>query len=203
MPIDSISNPSSGTVLMLESQNAIASEFGGDVDAELAVMLLEQADQSRQMTRQARDAVERRLSSQEEEQVAKLREKAAETRQAAQVEGFTAMVGGAATMYGGMVGLAAGDDEDLQHTAELAKGGAGFNAGVGKLDAASHTFGAGKADADAVAADHRAAEAKRELEQLGAEDQDARQLGRTALDMLAETNRSRAAASEAALFQRV
>ena len=202
MPIDSISNPSSGAVLMLERQDTIALELGGDVDAELAVMLLKQADQSRQMTRQARDAAEKRLCCLEEEHVAKLREKAAETRRAAEAEGWATMVGGAATAYGGVVGLA-GADEDLQHTAVVAKGGAEFNAGVGKLDAASHTFGAAEADADAAAADHRAAEAKRELEQLGAEDQDARQLVRTALDMLAETNRSRAAASEAALFQRV
>jgi hypothetical protein len=202
MPIDSISNTNPGAVLMLEQPDAIALELGGDLDAELAVMLLKQADESREMTHQARDAVEKRLSYLEEEQVTKLREKAAETRRAAEVEGFTTMVGGAATVYGGVVGLAAGDDEDLQHTATVAKGGAEFGAGVGKLDAARHNFGAADADADATAADHRAAEAKRELEQLGAEEQDARQLGRTALEMLAETNRTRAAAYQAALFQR-
>jgi len=202
MPIDSVSTTNSSTVLVLEQPDAIALELGGDLDAELAVMLLKQADQDREMTRQARDAVEKRVSSQEEAQVQELREKAAETRRAAEVEGFATMVGGAATAYGGVVGLAAADDEDLPHTAELAKGGAELVAGVGKLDAAGHKFGADRADADAVATEHRAAAAKRELEQLAAEDQDARQLRRTALDMLAETRRTEAAMYQAALFQR-
>jgi hypothetical protein len=85
----------------------------------------------------------------------------------------------------------------------VAKGGAEVYAGAGMLDAASHTFAAAGADADAAAAEHRVAESKRELEELDAEDRDARELGRTALNMLAETNRSRAAAYQAALLGRV
>jgi hypothetical protein len=124
MPIDSVSSSSSSAVLMLEREDAIALELGGDVDAELGAMLLKQADQSREMTHQARDAVEKHLSAVEDEQVARLRDKAAETRRAAETEGWATMAGGAATAYGGVAGLADAS-EAIKSTCQVAKGGGG------------------------------------------------------------------------------
>jgi hypothetical protein len=200
MPIDPINHGGSASVLTLEHQETIAEELGGDLDAQLAAMLLKQADERRNMTRVSRDALEKQISSLEEEQVAKLRKKAEEIRRAAVNEGWATIVGGAGTAASGVAGLCG--DADTRSALRAFQGGAELAAGSGKLMSASDNFAAGQADADATAAEHGAAAAKRELDGLNDEARDARELRRTALEMLAETNRSRAAAYQAALLQR-
>jgi len=196
MSIDRIG--SSSTVL--GSLSELALEASGDTNAAVAAMMLEHAQQKRETLGQARLAEEELLRKREAEQVAKIREQAEVAAEAARLRALGSIASGAFGIAGGAT-ICAGSGEPSGESKILSASGDPVK-GVFEFVAAERDIDAGNARADATAADHRAAAAKRRLEDIHSEQSDARELARTAIDFLKELTKSRAEIDQAALLHR-
>ena len=196
MSIDRIGSSSP----VLGSLSELALETSGDPNAAVAAMLLEHAQQKRETLGQARLAEEELVRKHEAEQVAQMRKEACEAAQAARWQALGSIVQGALGITGGATmctngGAASGESKILSES------GTGMK-GVFDFGATPHSLAAGNARADATAAEHRAGAAQRRLDEIHSEQNDARELTRTAIDFLKELTTSRAEIDQAALLHR-
>lgn len=199
MPINAIQGHSA--LAMLQSQDALAAELGGDANAQVAAMLLKHSQDKQASLRVQRVAEEEQLTAMEEEQVDQMRESAEQIRIAAREKAIGQITNGICQIGGGIVAL---DGTDGGKAAGEIWQGAGDGAdGVANLEAAEHEYAQGIADADAKQAEHMANEAGRRLDDIKDEERNARELVRTALDFLREVRGAGDQANKAALFQRV
>lgn len=188
----------STTLATLNSVDELAVELGGDTNAQVAAMLLKHAHDTKRQTRTARMHEEHHLRDQEANQVKKMREQADLEYSAAVKRATGQMVNGLAQMGAGVAGMS-GTDE-LQ-TKALTGGGEMFKGGM-DLSAASNDLDASNREADGVAAGNRAKASERRLEDLKAEESDATELIRTALDFVRGASDAAAQANRTAIFQR-
>jgi hypothetical protein len=196
MNVDSI-NVAESSILLLEDQETLAAELGGDVGARISALLLAQSQERSEANQDARQATEERLRASEEQQVSKMREKASEIRTAGWVEGGAQMVGGTFQMAGGVC-LMGGD----KGASVLCEGAAQAATGTGKWFASQHQSAALRADADAVAAGHRAEEARRTLDDLRDDRKDIADSRDQATSSLSNLRQTQDATYQAALSQR-
>jgi hypothetical protein len=190
-------NLDTSAVWMLHSEETLATEVGGDLNAEIAVMMLKQAEQKRERLDLARDTLESELSRQESRQVASLREQAAETRTAAETAGLAGILAASANGIGSVAQACGATSADMLPLNTAAQAVSSY----GQIAGPAHSFHADTAHADSVASGQHAEEVKRALDDLKDEDQSARDLSRAALDMLGETNRTENSTYQAALFR--
>ena len=194
MSIDRIGSGST----VLGSLSELVLDAGGDTNAALAALMLEHAQQKREMLGQARLAEEEFLQKREAEQVAHIREEAEEAAQAARMKAMGCIVSGGLGIAGGVMMVDGGECAESKMfcaSGDTVKGGLDFAA-------SQHDKSAGTARADATAADHRVGAAKRQLEEIQGEQNEARELMRNALDFLKELGKSRAEIDQAALLHR-
>lgn len=199
MSINGVENRS--VSILMQTQDQLAAELGGDVNAQVAAMLLKHSQERKSALREERQAQEQLVSTMEARQVAKMRESATEIRTAAQERAIGQIANGACQIAGGCVSM--GGSEIDQAVGEAWKGTGASAEGVTSFDAAEHDYAKGMADADAKQAEHLAGEASRGLEDIKDDQKSAHELVRTALDFLKEIRGASDQSKSAALFQRV
>lgn len=200
MSIDRVGGPSQSPITMMDSYEQVSAELGGDVDAQIAALMLVSSHEQRESLQKARQATEERLEASEDEQVKSMREQADAIEKAGFWKGAAQMCEGAGQIAAGGFGLGTDAQEPAQS----------LSAGTGKAGGAGLDFIGGEYDreaaeknADATAAGNRADADKRTLDDVRGDDKDARDTARKALDMVEQLQNTQAAMNQAALFQRV
>jgi hypothetical protein len=202
MPVSSVGSGGPSSLLLVDADQ-IAAEFGGDVSARVAAMLIEHSHERREAVREMRRAEEEHLQAMEEQQVAQMREQAAHIREAAESRAIGGLVAGACRIAGGVCMMTADSEYAGRARSEMLGGGGSALESAMGLSAAADDHAAGQADADATAAGNRAEASERRLEDLRDSAADARELGSKALDLIESAKTASAEANRAALFQRV
>jgi hypothetical protein len=197
MNIDRTSD-SPSTLVMFDDQNAVASELGGDVGARVSALLLVQSHERSEANQAERHAIEERLQASEEEQVARMRDRAAYIRTAGAIEGGAQILSGGCQMAAGGFLI-----DGRQGTAKVFEGAGQLATGAGKFGASGPQGAAAMADADSVAASHRAEAAKRMLDDLRDDRKDIADGREQSLNMLSGLRKTEDATYQAALSQRI
>jgi hypothetical protein len=187
--------------------DALASELGGDINAQVAAMVMIAGREKRAQIQQSRRAEERLIESMEDQQVDEMRQQAEDIRSAGRWEGLGTIVGGGLTIGAGaaqIVGATKAGEaaEEWKGGATMANGAASVAEGGGKVIASGYEKSAKMHEAEATAADNTAAAARRRLEDLRDEAKSAEEDQRSAIDFLRDINQSAGAADRAAIFQR-
>jgi hypothetical protein len=196
MGINGVDGPAGAGRSMVDFEGQL-SELGGDVNAQVAVMLLSQARENREAADRGRAAEEANLEAQEVAQVAAIHAQADDIRSA----GSAALVGdlfsGGLSVLGGVVRLGGEDKPTPSEFDRLQARGAMLDT-EGRIvkagaDFAGSVFNGAKSDEQAAesAAGHAADAAKRRLDDLKGLHSDARDLARAAIDFLRETTRTK------------
>jgi len=182
-------------ISLLNSDDQIALELGGDTQAQLAAMVIKHGAERRENLDEAKGRQEQFVRERQQDQVYNMRSEAEHIRNQAQTEGWTQIAASGFQFAGAVSGSGEGGD------ALEAMGNA--YTGWGKMVAAGEGLKAGMAHADATAADHRAQEGLRRIDALledidGLKDFEAAgmEFVKTVQDIRAETNK-------ALLFERV
>jgi hypothetical protein len=190
---------------LLHTSDDLQADFGGDVSASVAAMMLQHASESRDLTRQARAAEEKNLEAQESAEVQAMHVQADDIRAAGRWEGLTTIGAGAITCVAGVVtatGAALGSGE-LKHgpagAVDALKGSGKLAEGFGEWQGAEAQGDGKVAESDGVAAGNRAEAAKRRLEDLRDEEKDANDLAHTAIDFYRDQTRTKADTDSATL----
>jgi hypothetical protein len=192
------------TPLLFMSGDEIASEFGGDVNASVAAMMLLHAKEVRESVQTARSLEEENLQRQEENQIRSMHEEADKTRAAGFEEGFGLLISGGLQMASGGVSIfgpttEAGElTKGAKGTQDILRGAGEGTRGGTQLLATADKGAADGAKADATDAEHRADAAKRRLSDLKDEAADARELAKKAIDFLRDQTRTNASTDQAA-----
>ena len=90
----------SSVVTMMSTEHDIAMDLGGDINAQVAAMLLVNARDARNNAKVERGAQEEIALAEEHQQIEKLHEQADEIRKAGRERGVAMMVGGGLTVAG-------------------------------------------------------------------------------------------------------
>jgi hypothetical protein len=194
---------------MLPTGDQALLDFGGDVGASVAAMMLLHARETREGTSEARAAEERNIEAQEARQVQAMHDQADQIRAAGLWEGTSNIVAGVLGVGAGAVTL---NGETLrsgelvtsaQGRVEYLNGSAKVVVGSGNVFAAIDKADAQNAEADGVAAGNRSEAAKRRLADLNDAAKDAQELTRTAIDFYRDATRTKADTDRAAVSMRV
>lgn len=207
-----------GALPMIQSNiDTVSAEFGGDVNAQVAAMMMMSAHDKREQVQASRRSEDRYLCAMQDQQVASMREQAEHIRSAGQKEGIANIIAGGLQIAGaawsayGAVNAAPSADvktgASTENTAlEMLRaslpGMAAVTGGVGTLMAAGEKAEAAGCEADATEAGNHASASERRLDTLRDEEKDAQDMQRTAIDFLRDINQSKAGGDRAAIFQR-
>lgn len=167
--------------------------LGGDVNAQVAVMALSAAKDSREAAEAAQDAEEANLLADQARQIKHMHEQAdavrsaAWTNAAAQAMGGVIQIAGAASGGGGAA----------------YNGAAEFTKATGTALGAHYDHRASEHEIKATSAGHSAARTERRLEKADEGVAEARDFMRAALDFYRQASQAENAADQAAIFQRV
>jgi hypothetical protein len=185
---------------MMDSYEKVSAELGGDVDAQIAALMLVSSHEQRKSLHQARQAAEKHLEASEHKQVQSMRDQADAIETAAVLKGVGQMCEGAGQITAGGFALGTNDQAAAQamSTGTGQVGGSGFDI-VGSY----YDHKGAEKSADATAAGNRADADKRTLDDIRDNDRDARDVAHKALDMVDRLEETRAAMNQAALFKRV
>jgi len=186
----SIQNVQNTTYNFTASQSELATELGGDASAQVAAMLLEHAQESREGASEARLSEEEHLAEQQARQVAMMREQASHIRNAGISEGISLIVAGGLNIAAGSAG-----DQALS-------GGAQVSQGIGKGGAALEEAEGQECAAAAQQAEHSSSAAERRLDDIRTDAQEARELVRTVIDFLRDTSQTETASAQAGIYLR-
>jgi hypothetical protein len=192
------------SILLFTSPEQIAAEFGGDVNASVAAMMLLHAKQLRESVQTACSIEEERLRIQEERQVHAMHEQADRIRSAGMNEGLGLIASGGFQIASGVVGIAGARLQDGQLSPRAAgsqailQGSGSASRGVGEMFASEDNWAASIANADATKAENSAEATKRRLDELKEEMAQARDLTKTAIDFLRDQTRTKASTDDAA-----
>lgn len=193
-------DPTRGSSLLLNGGN-LATELGGDINARLAAMLLEQSQDRKDYLREARRAEEQHLRAVEESEVRSMREEAAHTRAAAQSRAIGAIVSGGFQVAGGVALGGNNCERNAQSSSKILEGSGKFAEGMTGLDAAASDYAADEARADAKTAENKGKESERRLGDINDEVREARELAQSALQFLRDVADKEAEIQRAALFR--
>ena len=205
----SINGIQSSVLVTLNSTDQIASELGGDTNAQVAAMLVVHSKERSQQLRQARGAEEEHLRESEDREVAEMRDEAREIREAARARAVGGIFEGIMTIGAGYFEVASGTQSDEASAKVLSGYGKGVE-GAGKagkgaydLDAAEDDHAAAMARVEAQKAKNRAGASERRLDDLKDDLAEARELRQKAIDFVKDATQGQADVHRAALFQRV
>jgi hypothetical protein len=190
MTIDATQSTQDRTSIFLTPED-IETQFGGDLNAEIAALMLGHARDVRDGARQARASEEKTIEAQENQQVEEMRNQAEDLRRAGAIEGSTEMVGGALGVLAGSTGKT-----------DIFKGSADIVKGTGTMGAAWYKGESQIDEANGTAASHHAQAAIRRLDDIKDVEKDARDLARNAIDFYRDQVHTQADADHAALFLR-
>ena len=226
MSIDKVGG--SSVIALQSSEAALATQLGGDTNAQVAAMMLKHGHEKRTACRQMRHSEENRLRSFEDQKVAKLREQAEQLLAAGQRRAWGKIASGGLQIAAGAVTISSASSAGVS-----AEAGAGTSVTAAQAsDAASATRnadglaaglrGAGggaeggmdlwavEAEDDArhaeiasTVASNKAEETKRRMEDLKDDEQSARELIRSAFDFVKGVSEKQAEINRAAIFNRV
>jgi len=202
MSIDTVS----ANAYHLVDEGNIAAELGGDVDAQLAALLLTSAHDSREAARVERDQEEAQLGEAEQHQVELMLKQADSIRAAGRARGYGMIASGALTVEGGLTALAVdlhqpGTKVGAEFESSLAGGGK-LVEGVFDLGATGFEAAEATQRAQATAMGNQAEESTRRLDELSAQIADARDLARTALEFLRNVKQAETQSDQASLYLR-
>lgn len=200
MAINGVGGPTQSPITMMDNYEQVSAELGGDVDAQIAALMLVSSHEQRQSLEKERQATEKHLEASENAQVKAMRDQADAVEKAGILKGAGQICQGAGQIVSGGFGMG----KDVQQPAQNMSTGTGNIGGAGLDMIGSHYQGVadGKA-ADATAAGNCADADKRTLDDIRDNDKDARDTARKALDMVEQLQNTQAAMNQAALFQRV
>ncbi len=200
MSTNGVSNSGSTTLANWQSEASLAAELGGDVNAQVAAMMLKHGHEKRANAREMRHAEEDNLRSHEQQQVSKLREQAEQVLAAAKRAAYGKIASGGLQMTGAGVSILGGKKAD-PWSAGL-KGAATGAEGGSELWAADATHEGKLAEIASTEADHRSAEAKRRMDDLRDEEQSAKEIIKSTFDFLKEASEAKAGIERALLASR-
>jgi hypothetical protein len=103
MSTNGVNNSGSSSMMIWQSEAALAAELGGDVNAQVAAMMLKHGHDKRANAREMRHSEEDRLRSFEGQQVAKLREQAKHVLEAATRAAYGKIASGGLQVAAGAV----------------------------------------------------------------------------------------------------
>lgn len=189
-------------IALLNSQDQLALLFGGDGNARLAAMVLKHSSERREGLDQAREKQEERVVKMEAEEVSKMREEAKHVRDQARIEGTSQIVGGSLQVGSAFFSSPKAGSKDIDYS-KLLGGGATAAPGVGKLVGAESGYQAMYASADGVAAQNRADEGLRRIDELRDEMDDIKDLENAGKEFIKTIQNIEAQTNNALIFQRV
>ncbi len=177
---------------LIPDQEQISAQFGGDTAAELAAMVFLFARERRQDAAEQRELTEQRIETAEAEQVDELHEQATYAMWGAFFNGAAQIASGAGQIGSGCK-LAVGDEA----TAAMRQGGGEAFGGVLQLGGAISQGEAGHHEASAQEASHAADAAKRDMDEVNENRDEAQELGNRVLDFLDEIQKLKAEGQQA------
>jgi hypothetical protein len=189
-----------GSSLLLNGDN-LAPELGGDINARVAAMLLEQSQDRKDYLREARRSEEQHLRAVEGAEVQAIRDEAVHVRAAARSRAIGAMVSGGFQIAGGMVMAGSEGDAESQGTSSVLGGSGKAGEAIMGFSASNSDFAAGEARADAKAAENKGKESERRLGDIEEEVREARELAKTAIQFLRDAAEKDGEIQRAALFR--
>jgi hypothetical protein len=192
--------PSSYAVQSELADQAHAS-LAADPGAQVAVLLVESATQSRSQAAESRATEEHRLEGLEEQQIHQMLEAADHTRTAAWERGLGMMAAGTLDVIGSTKGLKAEGDKGKLTADRYAGWGAGIQSGT-QLAAACEDSAAKEAEAKSMRAGNQAKHSERQLQDIQQQANQADELLRTALQGASDWARGQNAADQATLYLR-
>ena len=196
--INSSTSIQSSVLTSFGSQAEMAAELGGDVNAQMAAMVLKHSQESREDLETVRDLEEANITKLEREQVESMMDQADAVRTAGLISGGTQMASAAFGALGSIT-AAKGQDEVAQVFNVIAQGAGG----VGELAASGSHHDAAVAQANATQQGNAAEAAKRRFDEVNSELDEVRAFAREGMDFLKEIRRTEAATNSAALFLKV
>jgi hypothetical protein len=193
-------DPTRGSSIVLNGGN-LAPELGGDINARVAAMLLEQSQDRKDYLREARRAEEQHLRAVEDAEVQAIREEAVHVRAAAQSRAIGAMVSGGFQIAGGAVMAGSEGDAEGQGVSGVLGGLGKTGEAIGEFSASSSDFAAGEARAKAKSAENNSKESERRLGDIEEEVREARDLAKTAIQFLRDVAEKEGEIQRSALFR--
>jgi hypothetical protein len=194
MSIDGINSSSSANSL-LNLDDQVRMELGGDSGAEIAALLVLGARASRDQSQALRQAQEQRLTQFEKAQVDQMYDQADAIRSAGWSKGLGLMVGGTLNV------LSATVTNDPQ-TIVVLKSSDQIAQGVGDIGRAIAEGTAKQHEANAVSVGNLAKKAERAISDLTQSETEAEDLRRTALQAASDLIQAEARGAEATLYLR-
>jgi hypothetical protein len=206
--IDSVNNGNQSAIILLNDKHQIALELGGDVEAQLAAMVLVYANENEERADQARDATEDMIRDAGDKQVSELRQQADDIRSGGFVAALGGVLGGAATVGSGIHGVTQIDLSSSEAVLDkvgsvqkVIEGTGTVVDALGQGGAAAYQGAASHHEANATAADNDAAAAERRLDEINDDIDKARDLYNDVLDFLESVNQSQAATNQSVIYR--
>ncbi len=193
-------DPTRGSARLLNGGN-LAPELGGDINARVAAMLLEQSQDRKDYLREARRAEEQHLHAVEDAEVQAIRDEAVHVRDAAQSRAMGAILSGGFQIAGGVALASAEGENGGAASSRMLEGSGKLGEGLTGLDAAASDYAAGEARADAKSAENKGKESERRLGDIEDEVREARELAKTAIQFLRDAAEKEGEIQRSALFR--
>jgi hypothetical protein len=207
MSIDRID--SNSTINLMNLDDLVTFELGGDASARVAQCLLASARDTRDQTELYRAAAEQQLMKSEQKQVEEMYEQAGHIRAAGWIQGLSMIGSGACGAIGAINGLQSAKPNAPQTALAEAEYTASVFTNVGKGVEGGGALGRGLEDAaakeceaDASSAASSARHQERRLQDLERIAGDAREQARSAIESVAELEELQARQAQATLFIR-
>lgn len=166
-------------VLLSQSIDEIAADMGGDINAQLAAMVLKNARENDKETSHARMLEEREIRQENASAVSEMRDKADDMREGAWISGGLQALGGGLSMVSAFAGDTAA--KALKAGASLSEAGSGLANGVYQAAAVA-------SDASVTEATNKAEESERRLDTIAEHREDSKDAFNAAMDFLREVN---------------
>lgn len=190
----SINGTNYGSQYSLLNSQEFALECEGDMGAQIALMTLKSARDSREAAEATRDAEEANLLEAQTTEIEEMHAQADKIREAAWLKGLGQVGVGAAQATAAFTG---------QNAAAAINGSAQATQAVTNHFASNAERAAANHELAATSARHSGERTEKRLEDIDQAVADARELQRTALDFQRQISQNEASAGQAALFQRV
>ncbi len=206
--IDSVNNNNQSSIILLNDQHQIALELGGDVEAQLAAMVLVHASENEDRADQARDATEDMIREAGDKQVSELRDQADDIRSGGFFAAAGGVLGGAAMVGSGLHGVSKIDLTsgkallaDVGNTQKIIEGGGTIANGLGQGANAGYQGAAAHHEANATSAANDASAAERRLDEINDDIDEARDMYNDGLEFLDTVNQTQAATNQSVIYR--
>jgi hypothetical protein len=185
-------------VLLNQSIDDIAADMGGDINAQLAAMVLKNARDNDKETSHARMLEEREIRQENASAVSEMRDKADDMRAGAWISGGLQAIGGGLSMLSTFAeidakGFEAKEDTlaqlDASSTAAWLQGGSSGAQAASGIVQGGYQAAAVAYDASITQATHQAEESERRLDTIAEHREDSKDAFNAAMDFLREVNK--------------